>query len=298
MQVIKPQKLQKGDKVVLLSPSGKYRNNQIQELEKSLKKLSLDVVIDKQNYLDNGYFAGTDADKIDALHRCYADKSIKAIFCVRGGFGTSKLLKSLDYDLIKQNPKFLVGMSDITVLQNAIFAKTGVLTYSGPMAKNFIEDEYFALKQVKSILFNDESSIDISKVDILNEGSAEGVLLGGNLLSFNTLLGTKYLPDVEDIILFFEEVREYRYAIDRAFSHLENAGVIEKVKGVIIGENDYIENDSYSLSIEDILNQYFDRQIPICLNAKFGHLSHHLVLPIGHNVRLCLKKDSKELILS
>lgn len=299
MEKLRPSSLNRGDKVILLTPAGKASVEKIESTKSSLEKLGLIVSVHEQNYYEGVSFAGSDEQRADALNESFKDESIKGIFFVRGGYGCSRILDIIDYDAIKLNPKVLVGMSDITVLQNAIFRKTGLISYSGPMSLHFMDSsEDFALSSLESILFNQDDSISLNPSDVISGGNASGTLIGGNLVSFNCLLGTEYLPKDDNIILFIEEIGEYRYAIDRALSHLKNSNVLDRVSGVIVGENIYKDKDPFELSIVDILKYYFPGDIPICLGAMFGHDKNHLVLPLGEDVILDVKESKTTLFLS
>lgn len=293
-----PEKLKKGDKVVIVAPAGGPRAGQLDLLRNSLEKLGLEVQIDPHCYIDNGYFAGSGKQRAEALNRCFADKSISGIFCVRGGCGSADTINYLDFDLIKKNPKVFVGMSDITFLLNALYKKTGNIFYAGPVSLHFDRDEEFALDDLNKKLFNNFDSLDISNTEVLIEGEAEGILVGGNSMIMSTMLGTEYLPEDKKIILLLEEVRAYGYALDRILCHLRNAGVFDRVEAVVIGDNDYYEEDSYHLSYKQMIMQYVKPNTPICYGAKFGHKNYHMIIPIGQKVRLCLKNDKKELILT
>lgn len=292
-----PEKLKKDDKVVIVAPAGGPRAGQLELLKKSLEKLGLDVHIDPHCYIDNGYFAGTAKQRAEALNKCFADKTVAGIFCVRGGCGSADTINYLDFDVIKDNPKVFVGMSDITFLLNALYEKTGNIFYAGPVTLHFERDEQFALEDLNNKLFKDFDSLDISNSQIVIQGQAEGVLIGGNSMITSTMLGTQYLPTDEKVILLLEEVRAYGYALDRILCHLRNAGVFERAEGVVIGDNDYYEEDSYHLDYKQMILQYVRPGTPVCYGASFGHKDHHMVIPIGQKARLCLKNDKKELIL-
>jgi len=295
--VIKPAGLQEGDKVVLISPSGASSKEKIDAVALALKELGLVVEIYEQNYENIGYLAGTDESKLEALHKAFVNRDVKGIFCVRGGYGCARLLDSLDYDLIRSNPKVLVGMSDITALQSAILQKAGLITYHGPMALHFMNEERkFALDNLRKILFNGERKIDLGG-EVLRLGEAEGQLIGGNLAMLQSMLATEYEYNYNNAILFFEEVGEYRYSIDRMLQHLRMAGRLKNLKAIIVGQNAYCENDIFGYSFEEILkNVTKDLDIPIVIGSKFGHKDHHLTLPVGESIKLTLTEAEQSII--
>ena len=298
MKNIIPNKLKKGDRVAFFAPSGKLKDGQLDLMVKACSALGLDYYIHPQCYSGGSYLAVSDEDKVKALHEMFQDESISAIFCVRGGYGTMRYLDDIDYSIIKDNPKILIGMSDVTALQAAIYQKTGLVTYSGPMSMHFNNDFDFAVNQIKKVLMNGGDEILLNATDVLSEGVAEGKLIVGNLAMLSYLTGTEYDYDYTDSILMFEEVGEWKYSIDRFLQQLKMSGKLKKVNAIVVGENDYKENDIFDYTFNQMLeNVTSGLNIPIAVGAKFGHLNKHLVLPVGQNVKLSLKKDKQSIIL-
>lgn len=299
MNTIIPNKLKKGDKVVLITPAGAAKPGQVDNITKSLKEMGLNVCMGKYLNENIGYLAGTDEQKLNDIHEAFKDDSIKAIFCVRGGYGCMRLLDKLDYDLISKNPKILVGMSDITSLSAAILKNTGLITYSGPMEWHFSRDESdFCSNNLKSILFDAGTKIELEADTILNTGFAKGCLIGGNLEILQSLISTDYDYEYEDNILFFESVGCFRYVIDRILHQFKHSKKFNKVKAIIIGQNSYRQNDPFVYSFEQIVEGITkDLDIPILIGAKFGHLNHHLTLPIGQQVELNVTDNDQVLKL-
>lgn len=298
MKLIVPNRLNAGDAVGVISPAGASDEYKISVVLDALKSLSLNPVVHEQNYENIGYLAGDDASRVSAIHDFFKDDNIKAIFCVRGGYGCVRLLDKLDYNLIKKNPKILVGMSDITALQSAILEKTGLEVYHGPMSLHFNGSEkQFALSSLKSILFDNSRQVDLDPELVVGSGKFKGRLIGGNLKVISSLIGSSYLYDFSNSILFIEEVGEFLYAIDRDVINMKYAGLLKSVKAVVVGQVEILDNDAFAYSIEDILKQHLPEGIPIVIGAKFGHLNHHLTLPIGRQVTLDLKNGSGKLIL-
>lgn len=298
MQLIKPNRLQIGDKVGILSPAGAVKDGQLDAMVTALEELGLIPEIHQQNYQDIGYLAGDDETRLQALHDFFIDDKIKAIFCVRGGYGVSRLLTKIDYDLIRKNPKILVGMSDITVLQSAILAKAGLETYHGPVASHFLgEKRDFAIENLRKILFNDEKKIELVENIQLNDFRVSGKLVGGNLTILSHLIGTEYSYDYKNSILLLEDVGVFHYAFDRMMIQLKLAGVFDNVKAIVVGELQDRNNDIFAYSFEDVLKQHIPKNIPVIQNAKFSHQEHHLTLPIGREVTLELTNGKARLIL-
>tara|TARA_Y100001960_G_scaffold333247_1_gene437327 strand:- start:1207 stop:2103 length:897 start_codon:yes stop_codon:yes gene_type:complete len=284
--VIIPNKLSIGDKVGLVTPGGAMREGQLEIMTATLEKLGLEVFAHPSLFLENDYFAGAAQQRAEALNELFADDSIKAIFCIRGGFGCAEVANYLDYDVIRVNPKLFVGMSDITFLQNAIYKKTGNVSVAGPVVLHFMRDEKFALEDLNKKLFEAKYNFNLKNTKSVVCGEAEGVLLGGNMMTLTTMLGTQFLPEDKNIILFIEEVKAFRYALDRMLCHMKNAGLIDRVVGVIVGDNSYHDVDSYNISFEEFMLKTFEKPIPICSGAEFGHNDRHEIFFVGAKVKL------------
>jgi muramoyltetrapeptide carboxypeptidase len=252
----------------------------------------------------HGYFAGTDKERLDDIHQMYKDPEVDLIICARGGWGGLRLVNGLDYKLIRDNPKILVGYSDITTLQLAIWTKTKVPSLSGPMVGvemgkgilPFTEQHFW--DQVQNT--DPQYIFNYAKTDTieLNGGKAEGILLGGCLSLVCHLIGTSYSPDYRNSILYLEDVGEKPYKIDRYLAHLKQAGIFEQINGLILGE--FIDcgpdEGEISFNIDEILEDYFsDVSYPVIKNFPYGHGDKKFSMPIG--VHAVLDTDQSELRL-
>lgn len=282
-------KLNKNSVIGLVSPAWVPKEDRLEAGIKYLESKGMQV---KQGInLDKtfGYFAGTDDERIADLLKMYADPQVDMIMCSRGGWGGLRLLDRLDFDIIKNNPKPLVGYSDITTLQLAIWAKTGIPSFSGPMVGVEMGKGIhgFTEKNFWNQIFNDKSEYELELSDttsqVMVQGQAEGTLLGGCLSLVSHLLGTPYSPDYEDSILFLEDVGEQPYKIDRYLAHLKQAGIFDKINGLILGEFiDCEDEDKRSFTIADILNDYFsEASFPVIYNFPYGHGDIKFSMPIG-----------------
>ncbi len=248
-----------------------------------------------------GYFAGSDALRLDELHEMFANPQVDAIICARGGWGTLRLLDRLDYELIRQNPKALVGYSDITTLQLALWQKAGLPSLSGPMAAVEMgggilpfTEEYFWGQ-----VFNSEKNyrFDFSRIgaEIWREGAASGVLLGGCLSMVAHQLGTPYCPDFAQAILFLEDVGEAPYKIDRYLAQLKMAGIFDNINGLILGN--FLDcTDDYGMPIREVLEDYFNgAPFPVIYDFPYGHGMKKFTMPVGMPAQL--DTDSATLIV-
>jgi len=201
---IYPPALKKGDKIGIVSPAGWHDMDKLAPAIKWLEQY-FEVIIHEQNSFRHGQFAGTPQQRANALHDYFKDDLIKAIFCTRGGNGTVHLLDLLDYNLIKQNPKILIGFSNITTLLNAVYARTSLVTFHGPMlvsVPNRIKPEW--AQQMIDVLTGKSNKVSINTAIQMS-----GRLLGGNLSDMQSLIGTPYAPDLKNAVLMLEDINEH-----------------------------------------------------------------------------------------
>jgi len=297
MNTLKPTSLQRNDVVGLISPASPVVDvSKIERGIRYLESLGYRVAVGSHLNKTMGYLAGSDEERVKDIHAMFADRQVKAIVCLRGGYGTPRLLRTLDYKLIARNPKILVGFSDITALQLAIWAKCRLITFHGPMLgvemaggmDSYTEEHFWRL--LTSRRKPPGISFDAGETGTLHRGVADGRLLGGNLSLLVTLPGTEFLPDFRNAILFFEEVKEEPYRIDRMLIHLRNAGILAKVRGLLSGQfPDCIPGDPGvpSRTIDELLRELAGTsRVPFLANLPFGHLPRKITLPVGLRARL------------
>ena len=291
-----PAFLKKGDKVALLSPSYSTPDSNIEKTADVIKEWGFKPVIGKNvSKLDAGKYAGTAEERADDFIAALKDTSIKAILCNRGGYGTIQLVDLIDQQLIKDNPKWLIGFSDITTL-HAMQTKAGVMSIHGTMSSFIAEN---AGKDDNSTLLRDllKGTVPTYKVPshkFNQKGHGEGVLVGGNMATFVPLVGASDI-DVftsDGIILFMEEVGESLHNIDRMFNTLELHGVMENVKGVILGEFVSSGMDQDFESTEEMLSKYLKKyDIPVLCGFPAGHDDLNVPIVMGAKVTLDVDKN-------
>ena len=298
---VKPPRLKTGDTVGLVIPSSaQWDPGAVDILLDSLKALGLNGKLGKHVFDRRGYFAGRDEDRAADLNAMFADPDVDAIHCIRGGWGAARLLPLLDWATIAKHPKILVGYSDITALLLSLHAKTGLVTFHGPNGASAWNT--FNLDWMKRVLWNGEAATfanlketDDTLVPVKNRtrtitpGKARGRLLGGNLTVFTTIIGSGYLPDFKDCILFVEDVEEAPYSLDRMFTQLKLAGILNQVKGVVWGTCDKCSpGEGFgSLTIPDILDDHLKPLgVPAYSGAMIGHVDRQFTLPLGVQVEL------------
>ena len=231
-----PRALKKGDKVVIISPAGAvYDDAKIKEFKNTLVNLGFVVTLAKSVSEIYGYLAGTDEERAADVNEAFADKSIKGIFCTRGGWGCARILDLLDYKSIADNPKFIMGFSDITSLLIGIQTKVNLITFHGPVGLSSWDP--FSVSCFNNTIMlgykNIFPCINEDNVFALAPGIAQGELIGGNLSVFISLIGTKYLPDFYRKILFLEELNEEPYKIDRMLMQIKQSGIFDKLAGLV-----------------------------------------------------------------
>ena len=294
--MIKPKPLQQGDSVAIIAPASPTDKNLIDKCVDSLNQLGLKVVVGESCLSEHGFLSGTDDIRANDINCMFADKNIKGIFALRGGYGCARLLNLIDFKLIKKNPKIFVGYSDITALHIAINQKSKLITYHGPMISTELIkglDEYSANYYKKFIFENDTVeelyNPEEDNLEIINNGISSGQLIGGNLSLICSSLGTKYEINTKNKILFLEEVGEVPYKVDRMLTHLKQSGKLKDANGIILGDfTDCVApKDKKSLSLDDIFNEIIlPLKKPTIYNLACGHCLPTLTLPLGAKIRL------------
>lgn len=296
--IIKPPRLQEGATIGLVSPGGVIaRASDVTEVRETLKRFGLRSVVGAHALDRRGYLAGTDADRAADLNRMFEDPRVDAILTLRGGWGCNRILPLLDYELIRQQPKILMGYSDITSLLIALYAQSGLVTFHGPVGISTWND--FSVDYVRRILFDGESvrlrnprpigppSVRArDRIHTIRAGKARGRLVGGNLSVLVSMLGSPYVPDFEDHILFLEDVREDIYRVDRMLTQLSLAGVLQKLSGIVFGKctrcEDGDEDPDQTLSLQQVLEDHFSPLgIPCWYGAMIGHIEDKFTVPLG-----------------
>jgi muramoyltetrapeptide carboxypeptidase len=303
--VVKPKRLQPGDTVGIVSPaSATFQTVDLQIARESLEALGLKVKVGEHMMDRHGYLGGEDKARAADINAFFADRGVAAVHPIRGGWGSSRLLPYLDFDTIRRNPKIIIGYSDITALLLAIHAKTGLVTFHGPIALG--RWDTWSVDYVKRVLFNaeqvtyepkrdldpDRNSLTQTefRVQTITPGKARGRLLGGNLTVMTTIVGSPYLPDWDGAILFTEDVHEEPYRIDRMLTQLKLAGVLNRIKGFVFGGcADCAPGDgSYGgLTLEEIFNDHIKPLgIPAWQGAMIGHQQPQWTLAEGIEVEI------------
>jgi len=290
--ITKPKRLQKGDRIGLISPASKLpRRREYGEIIHQIKSMGFKVKVGRNAKKQYGGFAGTDKQRAEDLNAMFADDSVDAILPFRGGWGSNRILDLVDFDIIRNNPKILVGFSDITSLLLAIYAKTGLVTFHGPVGKS--DWTNYTIQHFKQALTTEDLYSlktpgsdfceDCNELDIITPGKAIGRLLGGNLSVLTAMIGSDYLPDWQGNILFIEDVGEDYYRIDRMITQLELSGVLDQISGFVFGQCASCKKSGPdSLPLNKVLEDHVKSLgIPAFSGAMFGHISKTITIPEG-----------------
>lgn len=288
------QGLKFGDTIGLVSPAGADNPDNIKKSINFLKSLGFNVKEGSHIYDRYGYLAGNDKDRAEDFINMFLDKNVNMILCVRGGYGTMRILPFIDFNVIKKNPKIFAGFSDITTLLNNITQKCNLITFHSPMCNSDFSDKITLQSFLYTIMNADKPYIIenpkgfhtkcFSKVSHI-----EGQLLGGNLSLIISTLGTPYEINTKDCILFIEDVGEEPYKIDRMLSQLLLSGKLQQCRGFILGQfkNCQLPHYERSLTLEEIIkDRILSLDKPTIINFQSGHSYPKLTLPIGSQIRL------------
>ena len=302
---IKAQKLNVGDKIAIIAPGTAVSSpDEIQKAKDVADYFGLEAVFGKNVLTGSGYKTRSVKERVDDLHWAFTEKSIKGIFCIRGGYGSASLLESIDFDLIKQNPKIFCGYSDITALHLAIHKMTGIVTFHGPVMLSTFDD--ITIKAFKDIFFdnnlveykNPESNRlrNYNPVSVIKDGEASGKLIGGNLSLICSLMGTKFEIDTTDKILFIEDVGEEPYKLHRMLTQLNVSKKFDNIRGLIIGKCNDCEsksNNTWDMSeMEVYYNILSTYKFPIMYGYLIGHTNSQFILPYGIEITINTKDKS------
>ncbi|MGB6269746.1 MAG: LD-carboxypeptidase [Olleya sp.] len=296
-KLIQPPYLKAGDTVAIVAPSGvlKSRNDEVNRAIKLLESWQLNVVVGKHVFKQANHFAGTDQERCEDFQNALDDPKIKAIWSVRGGYGTVRILDRLDYTKFLEQPKWIIGYSDITALHNQIH-NLGVQSLHAIMCVSLPEDlsEIEAsVSTFKNTIFGKPLSYALEGSSYNKTGTATGALVGGNLTILHTMLGSKESIDTSRKILFIEEIGEYKYHIDRMLQSLKRAGYFDNCKGVIVGDMSKLRKNTtlWGTSIEQlILDALSEYNFPIAFNMPAGHEDDNRALILGRNIELKVEK--------
>ena len=301
--LLKPERLTFGDTVGIIAPASAPPDPKaVDRAAEALEKFGFKPKLGKNVRARLGFLAGTDRERATDLMAMFADKKVKAIICLRGGYGCSRILDRLDYSVIRRNPKILSGYSDITSLHCALAKRVNLISIHAPMMNGALDGPKlpeFTRKSFFRTLMEAKPAGSICEgydkkgVLILRSGVAEGRLIGGNLSLLCAAIGTPFAPSYKGKILFFEDISEKPYKVDRMLTQLLNAGILSQVAGVAVGVNadcddpDAKPGGEYRQTGADVVKERLSSlRVPVVTGLPFGHVDLNATIPVGAKARL------------
>ncbi len=270
---MKPQTLAQGDSVIILSPSGRVIEERVKKSAEVLRNWGLKVRFSSHAFNSHFKLAGTDEERLSDLQSALDDKDIKAIFCARGGYGLVRIIDQFDFTKFMQNPKWVVGFSDVTVLHNEL-NKLGVASLHAPMPNSYSSTPEIAMNSLYNALFKKNYQCDtpFNKQEIV----------GGNLAIIYSLLGTNSDLNTNGKVLLIEDIGEYAYNIDRMIHALKKAGKFNKLKGLLVGQFTDIKDDGFGYTVKEIIeNCTQEYSFQIWFDIPIGHVDDNRAIVLG-----------------
>jgi muramoyltetrapeptide carboxypeptidase len=310
--LIRPPKLVPGSRIALIAPAGPLlERDDLTRAEALCRVLGYEPVLGKNAYNRYGYLAGTDDERLFDLNQALQDPNLGAVWCIRGGYGVTRLLERVDFGAIARRPKPLIGFSDITALLNAVSRSAGVVTFHGPVARASMPA--FSREHFERVLTRAESPGRLGRLPpppgvlvpqehrlvTLRGGTAEGPLAGGNLTLLQCLIGTPWFPDLTGAILFIEDVGEHLYRVDRALAQLRTIGALQRLAGIVVGRFTELVRAGRdgALGFDQVLTSYFGPlNIPVAYGFPIGHIDAQWTMPLGVRARLDADAGEVELL--
>lgn len=304
-ELIRPPYLKAGDTVAIVAPSGilKNREREIKQADSLLKSWNLNVLIGEHVFSKANHFAGTDDERCEDLQNAMDNPKISAIWCARGGYGTVRILNKLDYTKFKENPKWIIGYSDITALHNQVHNQ-GFESIHALMCVSLTKDLSEikpSIDTFKSAIFGNPKNYELEGSKYNKVGEATGQLVGGNLTMLHTMLGSDESIDTSGKILFIEEIGEYKYHIDRMLQSMKRAGYFDNCAGLIVGDMSKLRKNTtlWGTSIEQlILDALSEYNFPIAFNLPAGHEKDNRALLLGREINLKISKTKTSLVFT
>ena len=308
---IRPPRLARGSRVALVAPAGPLlERDDLIRAQALCRALGYEPLLGPNTAQHHGYFAGTDEQRLTDLNGALQDPKVTAVWCIRGGYGTTRILDRVDFDALARRPKPVIGYSDITAILNAATRHTGVITFHAPMARAAMPP--FSRWHFERVLASPEPAGRLGRLpaapDVLlphdhrivalRGGVAEGPLVGGNLTLLQCLVGTPHFPELEGAILFLEDVGEDLYRVDRMLAHLRMVGALDRLAGLAVGRFTELKRamSDGALGFDEVLATYFlPLGVPVAYGFPVGHIDDQWTIPLG--VRARLDADAGELEL-
>ena len=309
--IVKPKKLKKGDTIGLVAPGYAIKPEVLEKAISTLEEMGFIPFHTNRILGNHGYFSNTDEERAYDVNEMFANPKIDGILCARGGYGCTRIMQLIDYNSIKNNPKALIGFSDITALANGIYKETGLVTFHGPVGSTL--NDAYSINEFEKVLMHPKEKTLIENVTLdekskkdseferytITSGSATGKLVGGSLTLINALIGTPHEIDFTGTIVFIEDVEESPYRIDRMLTQLLEGPTFNKAVAIMIGVckgcDKPAKPDTFTLK-EVLLDRIKPLGIPAAYGMSFGHVSNNFTIPIGIAANFNADKMTLELL--
>jgi muramoyltetrapeptide carboxypeptidase len=310
--LVRPPRLSRGSRIALVAPAGPLlERDDIHRAAALCRALDYEPVVAPNAGAHYGYFAGADADRLADLNAALRDPAIDAVWCIRGGYGVTRILDGVDFDALVRRPRPVIGYSDITALLAGVTRRAGLVAFHAPTAR--AEMPAFSRRHFSKVLTEDAPAGVLEPLPVPSDvlvpqqhrvvticgGIAEGPLAGGNLTLLQCLIGSPYFPDLDGAVLVLEDVNEDLYRIDRMLAHLRMVGALARLRGVAIGRFTGLKrhmNDG-ALGVDEVLAHYCrPLGVPVAYGLPFGHIDDQWTLPLGVRARFDADAGALELL--
>lgn len=298
-----PNKLKRGDTICVIAPSNYVEEKDIKFLKQTEEKFNnegINVIYGKNIYANSLGYGASPEEKVEDLNQAFANKNVQAIFCAKGGENSNCLFEYIDYELIKKNPKIFCGFSDSTFLINMIYQKTGLVTFHSSTFKAISDwDDKKVFEDIKNKLINGKNNLKFEdeQFKIIKEGTAKGILIGGNLSCLREMVSGRYSIDFQDKILFIEDLAEESNPkfISNYLYYMKQNEVFSKIKGLWIGSYEHESKISLEKIVLDVIKNEYD--FPIIKSNNFGHISKKITIPVGAKAKIDANTKEKIILL-
>ncbi|HKT60724.1 MAG TPA: LD-carboxypeptidase [Gemmatimonadales bacterium] len=310
--LVRPPRLAHGSRVALVAPAGPLlEQDDIARAEALCRALDYEPVLGAHARGHHGYFSGTDEERLADLNAAFRDPAIDAVWCLRGGYGVTRILDAIDFDALVRRPRPVIGYSDITALLAGVVRCAGQIAFHAPTARAAMPA--FSRRHFARVLAEPQAAGPLealrpppdvllpqaNRVTVIHGGRADGMLAGGNLTLLHCLIGTRYFPDLDGALLFLEDVNEDLYRIDRMLAHLRMIGALARLRGVLVGRLTGLKRhmEDGSFGVDEVLTHYFaPLGVPVLYGVPIGHIEDQWTMPLGVRARIDADAASVELL--
>ena len=290
---VRPPRLKPGDTIGIVTPAGPFDPERFMKGKTVLESMGFQTFFSEGIFQKHGFLAGTDIQRSDQVNRLFADPTVQAIVCARGGYGSMRILPFLDFETIQTHPKIFLGFSDISALLSVLYDQCNLVTFHGPVVTTLANATEKTLTALQTALTS-PAALEITPENgtVIKQGVCSGLMAGGNLTTLCHLVGTSYAPNLKGKILLLEDVGEMPYRIDRMLTQMKLAGCFNEIAGLILGA---FKECGHLNEIVEIFNNIFENaDIPILAGFDMGHGEHNLTIPMG--LGATLDTDKKRLL--